>query len=207
MNFVAMKAVDYNLLLSFMNRISEGFAKYAISYGMSGISVKVLPAYPRDLSDYHKPSIIIQKVDMSKKSIGMGNVAGQYYDSSDDAYYDAFGVEHTMTLQIDVDCDSNTQKLLFEAIVADDTIMNDIKIINHGEFQINDYTNDVNNPVLDVGTGKVMGPCDVVSLETNDNNDYTGFIRLDIETIQTLVPEQTLVDLSKGIKYTQTIQL
>lgn len=205
MNFIAMRAIDYNLLLSFIDKVTSQFKKYAPSYGVTG-EIDVLPAYPRDLSKYKKPSIIIQKIDTSKNPIGMGNVAGRYFDIADNAYYDAYGIEHAMAIQIDINCDTNTQMLLFEGIIGDDSIT-DIKIGNHGEFDINDYVADEKNPILGVGTAKIIGDCDVVNLEVNENNNYFGFVRVDIETIQTIVPTQTLVDLSKGIKYTQTIQL
>jgi hypothetical protein len=185
--------------------VATKYKEVAGSYGITDLSIPVLPSYPRDLSKFVKPSIIIQKVDTKKSNICFGGFIGQYTDDDTDTTMDVSSINNAMTLQINIDADSNTQCSLFSSIVSEDILMG-IRISDGGEFPLYDYIVDSKHPTL-MGKCKIIGDIDVANLSGNENNDYINFIRIDISTLQVIVPNQEFVNLGKGIKYTQTIKL
>lgn len=209
-----MKAIEYNVWMSMItmigNRMRNIYQEYGIT-GVNGKTLSVLPSYPRNLTDFIKPSIIIQKVGTTQSGIGFGGFIGQYHDETLDTLSDVYGVEHEMTFQIDINADSNTQCALLTAAVSEGVI-NNINICERGEFQLYDYTADVTNPT-DMGICKIMSDIDIVNLDDskynkyNNNNDYISAIRLDMSVIQTVIPVQEYVDLRKWVKISQTIKL
>lgn len=202
-----MKAIEYNLFMTVLKLLRDRLPQIANEYGIVGKEIHVLPAYPTNLTDIKKPSIIVRKVDTSQSKIGLGNVLGQLYDNQLGGYVDVVGKRHDTMLQFDIVTSSNTDRLLLESMVADN-IMNDIAFNEGGMFKFYDFTGNVNNPE-EVGVTKLIGDPTIrdVDGDSSSNIEYVGIIRHNFSTIQTIIPKQEYVDLSKWIKLTYTIKL
>lgn len=202
-----MRAIEYNTFMTILKLLGDRLPDIANSYGISNISIPVLPAYPADLTDMEKPSIIVRKVDTRQSKVGLGNVLGQFYDSELGGYSDVVGKRHDIMMQFDVVTSNNMHRSLFESIISDD-ILNYISYSESGNIILYDFTRDMNNPEP-IGILKLIGDSNIINIMDKDstNTNYIGVVRHNFATIQTIVPQQDYVDLSKWIKMTYKIKL
>lgn len=212
-----MIAIEYNMWMSIIKLIEDTIKSSSVEYdGYRNIrDIPVLPAYPRNLSKFEKPSIIVQKVGTSNTPLCSNGFIGQYYDELIDAYLDVFAVNYESTYQIDVCGDSNTQRSLMTALITDE-LLNKVRFKNNGQIEVYNYALSLNNPQL-MGYAKLDPIIDTQNLDRkyrSDNEyklynyDYTTAIRFDVSMLQVTIPEdQDLVDLSKWIKITQHVKL
>lgn len=194
-----MHSVDYNTMLSLIDMINVNISGQLRRLNIGNI--KVLPSYPRDLSEYKKPSIIVQRVNTQKSLIGFGGFIGQYYDKNDNTKSDIHGKLYEITMQLDVVSDNNTQCSLLTSLLSDDIIGN---ITNH-RYNLFDYTQ---NPPIQIGYYDINRDIDIMPLDTDSghkNNDYINAIRFDITVVQLFKPSQEYIDLNKWLKHTQII--
>lgn len=217
MAITKMMAIEYNMWMSIIKLVKDTINSSIVKYdGFGSINnIPVLPAYPRDLTTFTKPSIIIQKVSTDNAPLCFGGYIGQYHNTDINADLDVFGVNYESTYQIDVCGDSNTQRSLITAFITDE-LFNNIRFCNNGEIDIYNYALSLNDPQL-MGQAKLYADIDVQNLDKkyrsdNEyklyNNDYTTAIRFDIGMLQVIVPNnQKLVDLTKPIKFTQRVKL
>jgi hypothetical protein len=217
MALVKMMAIEYNMWMSIISLINKTIKSSAIDYDGFGriTNIPILPAYPRNLTNFTKPSIIVQKVDTNNAPICFGGFIGKYHDIGNNTDLDVFGVNYESTYQIDVCGDSNTQRSLIMATLIDE-LFNNIRFCNNGQVEIYNYALSLNNPQL-MGYAKLDQDIDVQNLDKkyrsdNEyklyNNDYTTAIRFDISMLQVIVPDnQKLIDLTKPIKITQRVKL
>lgn len=203
-----MKAIEYNLWMTLLKLLQDRLPSVLPGYGFGNVTIPVLPAYPRDLTNMSKPSIIVRKVGTSQYKVSINNHIGQYYDNDTNTYYDVNGIGHDSTIQIDILADSNVHSSLLISVISED-IFNAILLddADRGRFTLYDFTTDTNNPIP-IGTVTIVGTSDISGLSVSDkNNDYVSIIRYRFDIIQTVVPKQEFVDLSKWIKQTQTIHV
>lgn len=216
MSLTKMIAIEYNIWMSIMTLIKDTISSSSIDYGLKSVDIPVYPAYPRNLTTFTKPSIIVQKVSTDNSTIGFGGgFIGQYFDEDNDADLDVYGINYESTYQIDVCGDSNTHRSLISALLIDE-LFNKIRIINNGQIEIFNYAISLDNPPL-MGYAKLDTDIDIQNLDKKyrsdneyklPNYDYTTAIRFDISMIQVIVPEnQKLVDLTKWIKVNQRVKL
>lgn len=205
-NVYNMKHINYNLFMTLLKMLDDKLPSILSAYNMGNVTISVSPSYPRDMSKLCKPSIIIRKVDISQSKIAMGNFIGQSF-SSIDGYKDVYGMNYDAIYQLDILANGNEEVELFSDMIVDD-IFNDIIINNSAKFPLYDFVGDINNPV-EVGVVAVAESLGVVNLkdgtEPNINNDYVRALRQSFNIIQTIIPQQGTVDLSKWIKQTFTI--
>jgi hypothetical protein len=206
MGLTVMKAIQYNAWMSIMDMLTKQIPSIAGNYGMSGVNIEIVPSYPKDLSTFHKPSIIVQRVSTNTVGVGMGNVLGTYFDAENNAIYDVFGMDHKITFQINIDATSNEQCSLMDAMVTEGILHRILYADDPLELILYDYTGDIDHPVQ-VGRMTLDNDIDGMVMSSNDNRDYVTVIRIDVTIIQHIVPQQELIDLSKGIKYNQVIKL
>lgn len=182
--------------------------------GFDLVDIPVLPAYPRNLTTFTKPSIIVQKVSTDNAPLCFGGFIGQHYDEEKNEIVDVFGVNYESTYQIDVCGDNNTQRSLITAAITDELI-NNIRFRDNGQIEIYNYALSLNNPQL-MGYAKLDQTIDVQNLDKkyrSDNEyklynyDYTTAIRFDMSMLQVVIPEQQLVDLTKWIKINQQVRI
>lgn len=212
-----MMAIEYNMWMSIIRLVDNTIKSSLIEYDgfNDNTEIPVLPAYPRNLTTFTKPSIIIQKVGTDNAPICFGGFLGKYYDSENDADLDVFGVNYESTYQIDVCGDSNMQRSLITAILTD-KLFNMVRFDDNGQIPIYNYALSLNNPPF-MGYSKLDQSIDVQNLDKkyrsdNEyklfNNDYTTAIRFDISMLQVIIPEnQNLVDLTKWMKITQRVKI
>lgn len=215
MALTKMMAIEYNMWMSIIKLIGDTIKSSTIAYDGLGdtTGIPVLPAYPRDLTAFSKPSIIVQKVGTDNVPLCFGGYLGQYHDNGADL--DVFGVNYESTYQIDICGDSNTQRSLITAILTDE-LFNHIRFGNNGQVNIYNYALSLNDPQL-MGYAKLYTDIDVQNFDSkyrSDNEyklynyDYTTIIRFDISMLQVIVPDnQKLVDLTKPIKINQRVKL
>lgn len=205
-----MIAVEFNWLMSMIHYLVDDIPKHAIEYGLSGTVINILPAYPKDLTQFKKPSIIIQKVNTMHRGIGMGNVLGEYFDDETGATYDIYGKLHHILAQIDVVANSRTQCGLISSVVGERSL----NIIGKDDrIPMKDFICDMNNPV-DTGIINISRDIDIMDMTVDPldisagNDDYRTIIRFDCKIIQPIFDaNQDMVDLSKGIKWSETLRL
>ena len=210
-----MVAIEYNMWMSIMALIDNIIKSSTVVYdGINNGNIPVLPAYPRNLTGFTKPSIIVQKVSTDNAPICFGGFIGQYHDDETNTDIDTFGVNYESTYQIDVCADSNTQRSLITALITDE-LFNRIRFESNGQILIYDYAISLKDPQF-MGFAKIDNEIDVRNLDKKyrpDNEyklynyDYATAIRFDISMIQVVVPEQKLIDLTKPIKITQRVKL
>lgn len=201
-----MKAIEYNLFMTMLKLFSDELPPVSHEYGISNIEIPVLPAYPTHLTDAKKPSIIVRKVGNDQSKIGFGNTLGQMYDTELRGYVDIFGKRHDIIMQFDILTGNNTDRLLFESIIAEG-ILNRISY-NGGTIRLYDFTKDKDNPE-EIGIVKLIGDPSISDVLDADSSNvcYVSAIRHKFTIIQTVIPEQKYVDLSKWIKQTYKIKL
>ena len=190
-----INAVEYNSWITIMDTIVNKLPLLASEYGLRNSMIDVIPAYPRDLTKFRKPSIIVQKIYSNRSKLCMGNYIGQYYDDVDDELFDMEGRLYTVQYQINIDAESNRQMALLTEIILDIS----------DKMVLKDYAHNMNNP-------KILGEMNTVKdgityVSSNDNNDYISFIRIYYNIIQTRVGDIPTVDLSKPIKFSQRISI
>ena len=217
MALTKMMAIEYNMWMSIIGLIDDTIKSSLIEYDgfNDNADIPILPAYPRNLTTFTKPSIIVQKVSTDNMPICFGGFLGKYHNSENNADLDVFGVNYESTYQLDVCGDSNTQRSLITAILMDE-LFNKIRFIDNGQIPIYNYALSLNNPQL-MGYSKLDQVIDIQNLDKKyrsdneyklSNYDYTTAIRFDISMLQVIIPEnQKLVDLTKWIKITQRIKL
>ena len=216
MAFIKMMAIEYNIWMSIIqlikNTIKSSITLYD-GFNSSIGDIPVLPAYPRDLTKFIKPSIIVQKVGTDNAPICFGGFLGQYHDNDTDL--DAYGINYESTYQIDLCGDNNMQRSLLTALLTDD-LFNNIRFNDGGQIAIYNYASSLSNPQL-MGYAKLDQEIDIQNLDKkyrsdNEyklyNNDYTTAIRFDVSMLQVIIPgNQKLIDLTKPIKITQRVKL
>lgn len=191
-----MRFVDYNLWMTLIAMTKNSISKDIVRQFINIPDSNILPEYPRDLTKFAKPSIIIQKV---ADDICNSGFIGQAFDADNNAYYDVNANTHKAQYQFDLFADSNMQCSLMTSIVCDD-------IFDSTNIEILDFITDINNP-QPIGYAKLMNNHDVIPMNPTDNYDYRTAIRFYMTIIQTIVPKQEFVDLSKWIKISQRVKI
>lgn len=210
-----MMAIEYNMWMSIIKLIDDTIKSSLIEYDgfNNSVDIPVLPAYPRNLTNFTKPSIIVQKVSTDSAPICFGGFIGQHYDEEKNEIKDVFGINYESTYQIDICGDSNTQRSIITAIITDE-LFNYIRFNCGGQIKIYNYAQSLNNPEF-MGYAKLDQSIDIQNLDKkyrSDNEyklynyDYSTAIRFDISMLQVIVPEQNLIDLTRWIKINQRVK-
>lgn len=199
-------ATEYNLFMTVLKLFNDRLPGIAGEYNVKNVEVPILPAYPTDLTDLKKPSIIVRKVDVRQSKVGLGNVLGQFFNNEVGGYSDLVGKRHDMMFQFDVVTSGNIDRLLFESIIVD--MLNDISFNNSGSIDLLNFVGNMSSPDV-VGRIKLIGDPSVTDVIDGDstNKFYVGSVRHSFATIQTIIPTQEYVDLSRWIKQTYKIIL
>lgn len=194
--------IEYNIYMSIIEFIDNN---KDINLSKSG-SIEVLPSYPRDLTNFTKPSIILQKIHADTSSVGMGNTLGQY--EVDGVLVDAKGIIYDILYQIDIIADNNTEKLKISSFISNllyrTVLSRDQYVVDNIEIALKDFV---------VNIGEVIGRIDLIGdiqsfdTEVGINNDYRTTMRLVLESVQKIIPQYDIVDLTKPLKWNQTINL
>jgi len=204
-------AIQYNWLMSMIDYIVSSVPIYASEYGLDGITISVLPAYPKDLTKMSKPSIIVQKVDAVSGNIGIGNVLGIYED--DDGIYDVYGKKHEIYTQLDVVADNRHNSTLIASILSECSF-NDTIRYDGSHIPLFNYLPDPSVPD-EISIIDIVGDTTMVDLspntlddDMNGNDDYRSVVRFKCRIIQPFVDTvQGMVDLSKPLKWGKEIIL
>lgn len=191
-----MKYVDFNLWMTIIAMTKRAINDDVIKQLVRVKEENVLPEYPRDLTHFEKPSIIVMRVG---DDVTRANFLGQAYDSDQNLLYDVSGKFHDIEYQMDIFADTNTQMSLLASVVLDE-------VFQTTTFDILDFVADIKNP-KPIGIAKLMNEMDTVPLGTNRNNDYRMAVRMYLSVVQHIVPEQDIVDLAKWIKITQHVRI
>lgn len=201
-----MRAIEYNTLKTMIKLLFDRLPAVASEYNIKDIDIPVLPSYPADLTDLKKPSIIVRKVSTRQSKVGLGNVLGQYFDNKLGGYVDVVGKRHDIMIQFDIVTSNNSDRSLFSSMVSDD-IFNKISYDENGRFALYDFT--VDGDPIQMGQIQLDGDplLDNIYDKNSTNNNYIGIIRQNFALIQTIIPKQEYVDLSKWIKQTYKIKL
>lgn len=202
-----MIAIEYNVLMTILKFLGDMMPIISMDYGMNGVNVQILPAYPADLTSLKKPSIIVRKVDTRQSKVGIGNVLGQYFNNDENRYYDIVGKMHEIMIQIDVVSSNSAMRALLESMVADG-ILNHTAYTNGGKIILYDFTVNEKAPTQ-IGCIKLISDPMVRDLYDDKSTDmnYIGIIRHKLSVVQTIVPKQEYVDLSRWVKQTYKIIL
>lgn len=196
-----MHAIDFNVLMTLLAMTRENVAKLEVTKYVTVPKENVLPQFPRDLTKFKKPSIIIQKVATEQSNLCFGHgYLGQMFDEEQDALVDVYSRQYEMELQYDIFADTNRQESLLTSLVSEGFI--DF----NREIPLLDFTGDENNPT-EMGAAKVHGDINIIPMGSNENNDYRTAIRFYLNIIQTVIPVEEFVDLAKWIKVTQHVKL
>ncbi len=212
MAIAEVKAIDYNILKSLIVFVGQNIQPHLDDYGLNGLTIDVIPSYPANLADYHKPSIIIQKISSDTDELGFGGFVGQHLDEAQNSLSDVFGYKHIFTIQIDTASNNNTQCSTLSSLVLEKLLLktkysgNIIDIYDHTSSET------IKPKMCDA---KIHGPINTsyfdnqyLSMTDRDyiNHDYTSALRFDLLVTQLICPEQEYIDLSKGfdIRYTIT---
>lgn len=203
-----MHAMEYNVFMTLLKLLNDRMPEILREYNLHD-DIHIEPAYPRDITNMFKPSIIMRRVDTVQSKVGLGNVLGQLFDEG--IWKDVSGIEHEFLMQFDTICNSNIQNMMIVSMLKED-VFNDITINSAGKIQLLDFTGDENNPT-EMGVLTMLDLPQIVHFQYDDlgrptlNNDYKSVIRVTFTVIQEILPKQEYVDLSKWIKIHQTIKI
>lgn len=203
-----MHAIEYNVYMTLLKLLNDKMPEVLQAYNFND-DIHIEPAYPRDITNMFKPSIIMRRVDTVQSKVGFGNVLGMLFDQG--IWKDVTGIEHEFLIQFDTVCNGNIQNLMVVSMLKED-IFNDIVINQAGRIQLLDFTVNEKNPT-EMGVLKIMDLPQIVHFQYDDlarptlNNDYKSVIRVTFTVIQEILPKQEYVDLSKWIKIHQTIKI
>lgn len=201
-----MRAIEYNTLKTMIKLLQDRLPNIAKEYNIKYASIPVMPSYPANLTSLQKPSIIVRKIDTRQSKIGLGNVLGQFFNSELSGYTDVVGKRHDIMIQFDIVAFNNLDRSLFESMISDD-VFNRIAYEDSGRFPLYDFT--VDGDPVEIGQIQLIGDPLIRNLNDDDssNDNYVGIIRHNFALIQTVIPKQEYVDLSKWIKQTYEIKL
>lgn len=191
-----MKYVDFNLWMTIIAMIKHSIGDEVIKQLVNVKEKNVLPEYPRDLTRFEKPSIIVMRVG---DDVTRTNFLGQAYDADQNLFYDVSGKFHDIEYQIDIFADNNTQMSLLTSVILDD-------VFPSTTFNILDFVGNIKDPQV-IGSAKLMNSMEMMPLGANRNNDYRMAVRFFVSVVQHIVPEQDVVDLAKWIKITQHVRI
>jgi len=192
-----MKAMEYNTWMTILEYVTSCVETYGSDY-ITGINVEVKPSYPKNITDINKPAIIVQKVTSKEKKMSLGNFIGQYFDADTDTLVDVDGKMYTTFFDFILMTNGNVEKSLLTDLIIE-------KILSVVRLELKDYTDPL-KPVMGSLTLSDTD-IDVTHLSANDLEDYGVMIMVKFSSIRHTVPAQETVDLSKLIKWTQTIRL
>lgn len=201
-----MKAIEYNMLKTLIKMIVDGADELADDYNLHDVEIPVLPAYPADLTTIKKPSIIVRKVDTEQYKVGMGNILGRYWNDTESAYDDLYGKCHMMMLQFDILTATQTDNSLIESMIAEG-IFNKLTYTTGGRFTVYDFTSTDEHAM---GSAQLWEDPVIRNqrIEFYTSNDFqVGVVRQKFKIMQTILPKQEYVDLTKWIKQSFTIKL
>lgn len=199
-------AVEYNAWMSLISFVTSRLTSIASTYGLSGVTINVLSSYPKDLTKFSKPSIIIQKIHTDVHPIGFGSVLGEYFDVDTNTVHDVSGQTHVTTFQVNVIGDTNTISQLITSAMVEDVLCRSSHRENEVKMELYNYITDPSTPD-EVGVMDIVDKLDVMYMESNENKDYYSAIRVEVGVIQHRVIVSDVVDLSKELKFVQTIKL
>lgn len=201
MGVKTMKSINYNMLMTLLKLFGDTVPTISSEYNFNQ-DIQVVPSYPNDLTKIEKPSIVIREVGSDICSIGMGRVLGQHYDTDVDSYSDVYGNKYDMLYQFDAVAHNNSSLALLTSMICDGVLIN-LLCNNNGKFDILDFTAQGNPPI---GTVSIIGEPSVSNIYSA-NKEFINAIRCRFALIQTVMPQQEYVDLSKWIKQSYTIKL
>lgn len=196
-----MRAIEFNTWMTLLSMTSKIACSSIDNEYIVVPNGNILPEYPRDLTGFKKPSIIIQKVasDVSATCFNHGFI-GQVFDNTQNARVDINSRKHEMEFQYDVFGDTNTQNSMLESLIVD-------KILDSGkDITIYDFVGNVKHPTP-MGVATLTDNLDIVPLDSTKEYNYRTAIRFYLRVIQTIVPKQEFVDLSKWIKISQIVTI
>ena len=201
-----IKAIEYNAWMSVLAFLAEQVATYSPSYGLAGRTIEILPAYPKDMTKFKKPSIVVQKIHTSKADMGFAGYMGQYNDEG--TLRDVKGRMYDMIMQIDVSGDSNTDTSLLSSMLYEE-IFDRVTYADGEEGQLQiplfDYTNGISDP-QEVGRISIVNDVDVMPMSSNLNDDYKNILRITFRVVQPIINMNSeVIDLTKPMKYTYKI--
>lgn len=200
-----MTAVEYNGWMSILDFITEQTQLLANTYGIKNETIHVIPSYPRDLTKFKKPAIIVQKIQTIPRNIGFGSVLGMYTDDEGNPY-DVKGRLHHLMYQINIDARNNNQCSLMTSMVAEGMFLRASDADDPTTILFKDFLGDKENPEIQ-GEISLYGEMNIIPLSSNNNNDYMQMIRVDLGVIQHVInTEQEIIDLSR-IKWNQRINV
>lgn len=203
-----MHAIEYNVFMTLLKLLKDKMPEVLQAYNFND-DIHIEPAYPRDITNMFKPSIIMRRVDTVQSKVGLGNVLGMIFDQG--IWKDVTGIEHEFLMQFDTVCNGNIQNLMVVSMLKEE-VFNDIVINQAGKIQLLDFTANENNPT-EMGVLTLIDLPQIVHFQYDDlarptlNNDYKSVIRVTFTVIQEILPKQEYVDLSKWIKIHQTIKI
>lgn len=196
---IKIKSVEINAWSSIIKHILDTLPLVYNDYNLNGKNIQVVPSYPKDLTKFSKPSIIVQKIHTSQSDTGFGRgYMGQHYDSDENLYVDVYGEDHTMIYQINVEATNNSERDNITSALCE-CIFDEFR-----HFDLCDFVADKNNPPI-IGNIDRVGDIEVTPLSSNENQDYSCIIRLTFNVVRTIVPNDDIVDLSKPINIIQHI--
>lgn len=192
-----MKFIDFNTWMTIiaMTRNTVDILNQYVKIGQDD----VLPEFPRDLAKFRKPSIIIQKVATDISDVGFGGYLGQHYDQQENQYTDVSGKYHDLTFQYDLFANNNNEIAMLESAIVDEVLCN-------SEITIYDHVTNLKNPDV-VGIAKLSSDIDITPLDAASNYDYRTAIRFYLNVIQTIVPKQDTINLTKWLKINQSVKI
>lgn len=181
-----------SLLDHLTNRVSAVGSNY-----VTGKTIDIRPSYPSDITSLPRPAIIVQKVTSKNKRLGFGNFLGQYFDKDTNTTYDVEGIKYVGYFDIIVDSDGNIGCQLLTDMIIDD-------VNDNSHIDLKDFT--VEPPEV-VGSISIDREIDVTNLNSDETKDYRSMSMIKVTSIRHRIPQTEMVDMSKLIKWNQTIRL
>lgn len=195
---IKMDFIDYNMWCSIMEFLEDKLPEEL--YGVDGISnnIPVVPSYPKHLTKFSKPCVIVQKIYGTSETIGIGGVLGQYEDEYLQTY-DVSGRLHSAIYQLTVEGNDNFQSSILTSAIASILQTSTEEDSNATRLPLKDHTKKL-RPVI--GNIARYGNIELTPLSVDEDEDYAVSIRATFSVVQSIIDtDQQFVDLRKPIKW------
>lgn len=201
-----MIGIEYNAWMSLMSFIVDTIEDIATDYGLANVTIGVNSSYPKDLTKFSKPSIIVQKIGTNKHPFGFGSFLGTCYDENTNTDYDVSAENYDIEFQINVIDSMQTRCQIILSMLQEYVLNRASHRLDGLELTLYDYILNIESPT-EIGKMEITHYMDAILLDSNETDDYVGAIRLNISVIRNIVDTGEYIDLSKEIQFTQTIKL
>jgi hypothetical protein len=176
-----MNYLTFNILMTLIGMTRKAVIDEEVSKYIKFDPENIMPEYPKDLTNFAKPSIIIEEITTYMSSLFGKGFIGQTWDEDYGGYVDVNSRIWNCGYDFYIVADTNTQYTMLSSVITD-------VVFADSEFVIYDFAKKTVNPDA-VTRAQIIKDIANIPWNANKNMDYRRGIRIYFELVQTIVPQ------------------